>query len=136
MTAPPPTAQPLVDAVLSAARQQGLQIGDGSVPPRDGTKPWIVAWFDAGTIGPRTLSSRDAWTVTLTAHCLGLSAEAARLAAAKLAGAVQSLYRQTVGGQLVQCPEQISAMPVSRDDSANPAQYDATVEWRFRTSLA
>lgn len=134
MTAPLIHAQPIVDAVLTAVRQQGVPIADGELPIREGTKPWVVAWFDAGTLGPNTLAAQDAWSVTMTAHCLGLSAEAARIAAAKLAVAVQSLYRTTVAGRVVQMPEQITAMPVSRDDGADPAEFDATVEWRLRLS--
>lgn len=135
MTAPPSAVQPVINAILAAARQQGVPIGDSVMPTREGTKPWIVAWFDAGALGPHTMTSQT-WTVTLTAHCLGLSAEAARIAAAKLATALQSLHRQIVGGQLIQWPEQTTALPVSRDDDANPVQYDATVEWRLRTSPA
>lgn len=135
MTAPPSAVQPVIDAILAAVRQQGVPIGDSVMPTREGTKPWIVAWFDAGALGRHTMASQ-AWTVTLTAHCLGLSAEAARIATAKLAAAVQSTYRMNVGGQLVQWPEQTTALPVSRDDDTNPPQYDATVEWRLRTSPA
>lgn len=136
MTAALVAAQPIVNAVLEAVRAQDLPIGDSAAPAREGTKPWVVAWFDSGTLGPHTLASRDAWDITVTAHCLGLSAEAARIAAAKFAVAAQSLHRTTVAGRTFHIPEQITALPVSRDDDANPPIFDAVTEWRFRTSPA
>lgn len=134
MTVPILSPQPLVDAVIAAVQARGVPFGDGTVPTRDGTKPWIVGWFDAGTHDDDSLRGNDGWSVILTAHCLGLSAEAARIAAAHLAVALRNVYGTTVDGRIVHAPEQITALPVSRDDTTTPAQWDAVVEWRLRTS--
>jgi hypothetical protein len=34
----------------------------------------------------------------------------------------------------VHYPEQLSALPLSRDDTATPPLFDLAVEWRLRTS--
>lgn len=133
MTTPILSAQPLVDAVISAVQARGVPFGDGVVPTRVGTKPWIVGWFDAGTTDDDSLRGDDGWSIVLTAHCLGLSAEAARIAAAYLTVALRAVYGTTVAGRVVHRPEQLTALPVARDDTQTPVQWDAVVEWRLRT---
>jgi hypothetical protein len=136
MSTPIISAEPLITAVVTAVEGRGIPFGDGKVPTRVGTKPWIVGWFDSGTHGDDSLSGNDGWSVDLTAHCLGPSAEAARLAAAHLAAALRDLYGTTVDTRVVHAPEQLSALPAARDDTTTPPQWDAVVEWRLRTSAA
>lgn len=136
MTTPILSSQPLVDAVIANVQARGVPFGDGKVPTRDGTKPWVVGWFDSGTTDDDSLRGADGWFIDLTAHCLGLSAEAARVAAAHLTIALRELYGTVVSGRVVHRPEQLTALPVARDDTQSPAQWDAVVEWRLRTSAA
>lgn len=112
-----------------------IPVGVGAQPTRDGTKPFIVIWPDAGMGAPRTMRRDEPAAVeTWVCHCLGLTPESAAVAVRKLAAAVYALHRTVVGGRLVQWPEQLSAVPLTRDDDADPPLYDFVVEWRFTTS--
>jgi hypothetical protein len=123
-------AQPLMAAVRDAVTAAGVPFGDSRAPTREGSKPWIVAWADAGVWVPRTMTG-SAWSTVLTCHCYGLTADSARIAARLLADALTSLAGQPVAGRLVRRPVQQAALAVSRNDADNPPTYDATVEWRL-----
>lgn len=128
--------QPLVNELASRVEALGVQFGDGDEPVRDGTKPWVVGWFDAGTYGARSLIGNDAWSVVGVFHCCGLSPESARVAVRRLTEAIKGLHLAVVDGRQVQMPQQLSATPLSRDDDADPPIYEQAVEWRLRTSPA
>jgi hypothetical protein len=80
------------------------------------------------------MKANDGTEETWVCHCFGLTPESAAVAVGKLTTAIYGLYRQTVGGRVVHYPEQLSALPLSRDDTANPPLFDLVVEWRLRTS--
>lgn len=127
---------PLV-AALKAAVESG---GTAGVPFGDGRKPsnattrYIVAWFDAGRVEDSSLRSRDGWSAVGTFHCYGQTPDAARFANARLTSAVLGLVGVTVGSRVLLMPEQVTAVPLQRDDDADPAMFDVISEWRFRTS--
>jgi hypothetical protein len=123
-------AQPLMAAVRDAVTAAGVPFGDSRAPAREGSKPWIVAWADAGTWTPRTMTT-SAWSTVLTCHCYGLTADSARIAARLLADALRSLAGGRIADGLLRLPTQEAALPVSRNDADNPPTYDATVEWRL-----
>jgi hypothetical protein len=77
-------AQPLMAAVRDAVTAAGVPFGDSRAPAREGSKPWIVAWADAGVWVPRTMTG-SAYSTVLTCHCYGLTADSARIAARLLA---------------------------------------------------
>jgi hypothetical protein len=109
-------------------------VGVGVQPTRDGTKPFAVIYPDAGLRSAYTMKANDGTDETWVCHCFGLTPESAAVAVGKLTTAIYGLYRQTVGGRVVHYPEQLSALPLSRDDTANPPLFDLVVEWRLRTS--
>lgn len=131
-------AGPIVAAVKAAVESggaSGVPFGDG-VMPSNATTRYIVAWFDPGRVDDRTLRSRDGWSAVGTFHCYGLTPDAARFANDKLTVAILGLHLQTVGGRVLLMPEQVSTVPLQRDDDADPPVFDAISEWRFRTSPA
>lgn len=131
MTTPTVNAQPVIDAVRSAVTAAGVPFGDSKMPTRDGTKPWVVAWFDPGTVGARTMRGGDGWSTVGTFHCYGLTADSARIAARIVADAVRGLRGAPAAGRAITITEQLTSLPVSRDDAVNPPTYDAIVEWRL-----
>jgi hypothetical protein len=135
MTAPV-TAQPLVAAIASGMTSAGVAFGDGVKPAVSGTKPWVVGWFDAGTIDNRSMRSRDGWSCVATFHSFGLTAESARIANRALRTVVLGLHRAAVGGRVLLMPENLVSVPMSRDDDVDPPLFLQIDEWRFRTSPA
>jgi hypothetical protein len=125
----------LTDAV-TAALAPAIQVGVGKQPTRDGTKPWVVIWPDSGVRSAATMKANDGYAETWVCHCWGLTEASARVAERKLADAIYALHTDTVGGRLVQFPEQLSAVPLQRDDAADPPLFNLIAEWRLRTSLA
>jgi hypothetical protein len=123
----------LTDALAAAL---DIPLGVGNRPPLTGTKPFVVVWPDAPRRGGNTMKANDNQETILVCHCLGLTEESARIAEAKLATAVYGLYRTVVDGRLVQYPEQMASIPLTRDDDVNPPLYDLAVEWRLRTTPA
>lgn len=121
---------------LTNALVLDIPFGVGRQPTRDGTKPFVVIWPDGGLRSALTMKANDGNTETWVCHCLGLTPESAEVALRKLTAAIYALHRQTVGGRLVQYPEQLSALPLSRDDDADPPLFDLAVEWRLATSPA
>jgi hypothetical protein len=131
----PVTSQPLIDALDAAVTAAGVAFGDGR-KPSDATTRYIVAWFDAGSITDRSLRSRDGFSAVGTFHCYGQTPEAARHAYRVLADVILSLYRAEVGGRVLLMPEQLTSLPLQRDDNLTRPLFDAVCEWRFRTSPA
>lgn len=127
------TVQPLVDALRTALTGAGIAFGDGRMP-NGATTRYIVAWFDDGTVTDRSLLSRDGWSAVGTFHCYGQTPEAARYAYRALTDAALGLHGQTVGGRTVLMPEQLTSLPLSRDDDLDPPLFDQIAEWRFRTT--
>jgi hypothetical protein len=124
----------LTDA-LKAALAPDVPIGVGDQPGNVGKKPFIVVWADAPVRSQRVMNgTSDAQTTTLVCHCFGLTAASAEIAERKLAAAIYGLYGTDVDGRRVQYPEQLSSLPLTRDDDVSPPLYDLVVEWRLRTS--
>jgi hypothetical protein len=135
VTVPTLDAQLLITALKAALNTAGVALGDG-VKPSTTSSRYIVAWFDAGTVDDSSLRSRDGFTMVGTFHCYGTTPEAARFAYRALTGAVLSLAGQTLGSRVVWMPEQLTSLPLQRDDNLSPALFDAVCEWRFRTTPA
>lgn len=110
--------------------------GIGARPASTGTKPFVVLWPDVGVRSALTMQANDGSTTTLVCHCYGLTKASAEVAERKLAAAVYGLHMTVVDGRRVLYPEQLVALPLSRDDDVNPPLYDLTVEWRIRTCPA
>lgn len=110
--------------------------GIGERPANTGAKPFVVLWPDVGVRSAFTMQANDGSTTTIVAHCFGLTKASAEIAERKLAAAVYALHMTTVDGRRVLYPEQLVALPLSRDDDVNPPLYDLTVEWRLRTTPA
>lgn len=126
----------LTAAILPALATAGLPVGVGKQPANVGTSPFVVIWPDAGRRYAVTMRANDGLDETWVVHHYGLTPEAADVAVRKFTAAVYALHRTTVGGRLVQWPEQLSAVPLSIDRDADPDLYDLTVEWRLSTSPA
>lgn len=126
---------PLVAALKIAVETAGVAFGDGKKPAAATTR-YIVAWFDGGRVTDRSLRSRDGWSVTGTFHCYGQTPDAARHADAVLRAAVLGLHGATAGDRVLLMPEQVSTVPLQRDDNLSPALFDVISEWRFATSPA
>lgn len=125
----------LTNAIVPALVADGLAVGVGRKP--DGLAagaPYVVIWPDGGVRSAVTMRANDGLTETWTCHCYGQTAESAQVALRKLTAAIYGLHRTFVDGRLVQYPEQLTALPLSRDDDLNPPLYDLAVEWRYWTS--
>ena len=127
--------QPLVSALKAAVEAAGVAFGDGKKPATATTR-YIVAFFDGGRVEDSSLASRDGFSVVGTFHCYGQTPDAARFASQKLTAAVLDLRGQTIGDRLLSMPEQLTSLPLQRDDDADPPLFDVVSEWRFATSLA
>lgn len=134
MTVPVVDARPVVDAIEAAVIAGGVAFGDGVKPADVGTKPYVVAFFDSGTVDNRSLKSRDGWVITGTFHNSGLTPDAARIATVKLRAAILGLHGQTIAGRQVKMPENLVARPMDRDDDADPPLFIQVDEWRLRLS--
>jgi len=126
----------LTAAIVTALADQSLSVGVGRQPAHESDEPFVVIWPDSGRHSAVTMKANDGLAETWTCHCYGLTPESAQVAVRKLTAAIYGLHRQTIGGRLVQWPEQLSAVPLDIDRDAQPHLYDLTVEWRLRTSLA
>ena len=130
------TSSALVAALAAELSARGIAFGHGKKPAVVTGHPWIVGFFDAGSIGDQSLVSRDGWSTVGTFHCAGLTPDSAFIAARKLREAALALAGQTVGGRVVQKPRQnIEPPPIHRDDDADPVIFVQYDEWRFRTTL-
>lgn len=126
--------QPVIAAIKAAVEGAGFAFGDSRKPAVVGTKPWVVAWFDAGIVEDRTMRSRDGWSMVGTFHSVGLTPEAARIAARAVRNAVLGLHLAVIDGRTVQMPENLSSLPMQRDDDVDPPIFDQVDEWRIRTT--
>lgn len=113
-----------------------IPVGVGKRPVLDGTKPFVVIWPDGGVHSAATMKANDGLSETWVCHCMGLTPESASVAFQKLTTAIYALHRTVVSGRVVQYPENLSSLPLSRDDDVNPPLYDFTTEWRLSTSPA
>ncbi len=134
MTAPVVDAGPLIDAVKAAVTGAGVLIAEGRKPANVGTRPYVVAFFDSGTVGDRTLLSRDGWSLYCSFQCAGLTPESARFAVTKLRGAIRSLHLAKVDGRTVQMPVHEFPAPMTRDADGDPSLFIQIDEWRLRTT--
>jgi hypothetical protein len=126
----------LTNAVATTLSAGGLAVGVGKTPTNTGTKPFVVIWPDGGMRESVTMKAGDGLAETWVCHCYGLTAESAAVALTRLNAAIVALHRSEVNGRTVQYPEQLSALPLSRDDDADPPLFDLTVEWRLTTTPA
>jgi hypothetical protein len=124
----------LTNAVVPTLTTAGIAVGIGKRPTNTGTKPFVVIWPDGGMQSAVTMKANDGLVETWVCHCYGLTEESAAVALRRLRDAVFALHRTIVGGRLVHYPEQLSALPLSRDDDVDPPLYDLTVEWRLSTT--
>lgn len=132
MTTPVVDARPVVDAIEAALLAGGVVFGDSVKPANVGTKPYVVGFFDAGTITDQTMKSRDGWSIVGSFHCSGLSPDSARFAVIKLRAAILGLQGQTIGGRTVLKPTHEVGRPMDRDDDADPPLFIQFDEWRLR----
>jgi hypothetical protein len=132
VTAPVVDSAPVVAAIKAAVT--GVVFTDGSKPADVGSKPYIVAFFDAGTVENRSMASRDGWSMVGVFHCSGQSPDSARFAAKKLRVAILGLWGAGAGAHTFRLPEHLTGAPMSRDDDAQPALFVIVDEWRFRLS--
>ena len=134
MTAPVVDARPVVAAIKAAVTAGGVAFGDGKKPTVDDGDPYVVAFFDSGTVDDRSLVSRDGWSITGTFHCSGLTPDASRIATRRLREAVLGLWGATIDGRTVRMPVQLVGRPMDRDDDADPSLFIQVDEWRIRLS--
>ena len=122
--------QPLIAAVKAAVA--GVAYAEGKKPTVAAGAPYVVAWFDAGTVGNRSLRSRDGFSLVGTFNCYGSTPESVRIAVGKVRAGVMSLFGDVVAGRTVQMPEHLAGPPMQRDDDVAPPLWWQTDEWRFR----
>jgi hypothetical protein len=134
VTVPVIDAQPLITALAAALSAQGVAFGEGKKPTVAAGSPYIVGWFDSGTIENRSLRSRDGWSTAVVLQSYGSTPESVRIAVRKGRAAVFSLFGQAVGSRTVLMPEHLSPMPMQRDDDADPPIFWQSDEWRIRTT--
>ena len=134
MTAPVVDPQPLVAALAAAMAAQGIAYAEGKKPTVTAGSPYIVGWFDSGTVENRSLMSRDGWSTVVTLQSYGNSPESVRVAVRKGRAAVLALYGQAVAGRTVQLPSQSPPPPMQRDDDVQPPLFWQSDEWRIRTA--
>lgn len=128
------SAQPLVEAIEAAIAAQSLAVGNGEKPAVAAGLPYVVAWFDAGTVGDRSLRSRDGFALTAVFQVYGFDPDSVQGAVPKVRAAVLGLHGTEVDGRRVKMPVNLSSPPMERDDKADPQLWWQVDEWRFRTS--
>jgi hypothetical protein len=136
VTAPVVDAQPLIAAVARAITDAQVTFAEAVKPANVGTKPYVVGFFDTGSISDRSLRSRDGLSFVGTFQCAGLTPESARVAVRRLRAALLGLHLTVAGGRQFLMPEHLVGVPMDRDDDADPPLFIAVDEWRFRTTAA
>jgi hypothetical protein len=126
--------QPVILAVKAAVEAAGVAFGDAKKPAVLAGRPWVLAWFDAGTVGDRSMVSRDGWATVGTFHSYGLTPESSRIAARAVRAAVLGLHRTTIDGRVVQMPVNLTSLPMQVDYDVDPPLFDVVDEWQIRTS--
>jgi len=134
MTSPVVDGQPLAAALTEAMTAQGIAYAEGRKPTVAPGLPYIVGWFDAGTVEDRSLRSRDGWSTALVLQSYGATPESVRLAVRKGRTAVLGLTGAVVGGRTVLMPSHSEPPPMQRDDNVDPPIWWLSDEWRIRTS--
>jgi hypothetical protein len=114
----------------------GVPWVSGSSPPGTARKPWVVIWPDAGVRSAVTMKANDGYAETWVCHCFGLTPDSAAVAARLLTAAIYNLHQDIVRAGWCSSPEQTSAVPLQRDDDADPPLWNYVMEWRLRTSPA
>lgn len=128
-------AQPLVQAIKTAVESAGIPFGDAHRPViTDPNSPWVVGWFDAGMVDDRSMKFRDGWSLVGTFHSLGRTPHAARIAAKAVRTAILGLHLSAIDGRTVLMPENLTSLPMQRDDDEQPPLFDVIDEWRIRTT--
>jgi hypothetical protein len=127
---------PLIAAIRAglAAHPADLAFDEGRQPANVSGRPYIVAFFDSGTIENRSMRSRDGWSTVGTFHCAGLSPQSARVAVRALRTVILGLTGAPFAGGTLRVPEHIAGAPMDRDDDAQPVLFIQIDEWRFRLS--
>lgn len=126
-------AQPLVEAIEAAIGGEGLAVGNAEKPAAASGRPYVVAWFDAGTVEDKTLRSRDGFYLTGVFQVYGFDPDSVQWAVPKLRAAIMSLHGTVIAGRTVLMPSHLASPPMSRDDKADPPLWWQVDEWRFRT---
>jgi len=126
----------LTDAIKPALAAEDLLVGVGKQPNGVTNKPFVVISPDAGRRYAVTMKANDGLDETWTVHHYGRSPEAASIAVEKFTAAVYGLWLNTVGGRVVQWPQQLTTVGLSLDRDAEPDLYDLVVQWRLSTSSA
>lgn len=134
MTGPVVDPRPVVDAIEIAITEGGVLFGDGKKPKDVGNKPYVVGFFDAGTVTDKTMRSRDGWSIVASFQCAGLSPDATRLAVWRVRQAVLGLRGWTIQGREVGMPVHLGGPPMDKDDDADPPLFIQIDEWRIRLS--
>ena len=132
MTAPVVDSQPLIDAIKAALT--GIAYAEGQRPTVAAGLPYVVGWFDNGTVTDRTMQSRDGFELVAVFQCYGYSPDAVRFALHKVRTAVLGLHRAVVGGRTLLMPEHVPPPPMARDDDVSPPLWWQSDEWRFRST--
>jgi hypothetical protein len=133
MTTPVPVvdSSPLITAVKAAIT--GVALGEGKKPTVGPNLPYVVAWFDAGTVTNRSLRSRAGFEFTGVFQCYGTSPDSVRFAVRKVREGVAPLGGVTAGGRTLRVPSHSSTVPMDRDDDVQPPIWWQTDVWTFRT---
>lgn len=134
MTATVVDASPLIAELKNRVTSAGVAFGEARKPSVAAGRPYVVAFFDSGTIDNRSLSSRDGWSLYCSFQCAGLTPESTRFAVTKLRGAILSLHLAQVRGRTVLMPVHEFPAPMTRDDEADPPLFVQIDEWRIRTT--
>jgi len=108
----------------------------GRQPTRVGTKPWVVAWPDAGTVYSATMKWNDGEDLTITFRHYGLTPESAAFATKRVRTACLAQLHSTADGRQVWSVEQLTAVPLDREDETDPPAYVYADEYRFRSTPA
>lgn len=124
-------AQPFIDAIKAAVT--GVAYAEGRKPTVAAGSPYVVAWFDSGSVTDISLAARDGFEIVATFECYGSAPDSVRFAVRKVRAAVFSLAGQTVGGRLLQMPENVASPSIQRDDDVQPPLWWQPDVWRFRT---
>jgi hypothetical protein len=127
---------PLVAAVRAglAAHPAAVAFAEATQPADTAGRPYIVAFFDPGTIENRSMRSRDGWSTVGSFQCAGRSPESARVAVRALRTVVLGLVGAPFAGGTLRVPEHLPAAPMDRDEDAQPVLFIQIDEWRFRLS--
>lgn len=121
---------------IKAAVEPAVPLGYGRQPTRVGTKPWVVAWPDAGNVYAATMRWTDGEDLTITFRQYGLTPESAAVADRRVKTACFAQLNTVVDGRRVFAVEQLTAVPLAREDEQDPPVFVYVTEFRFRSTPA